>query len=155
MNDTPVTLSTAGDKPVENLPHVRTRRRDLMLLYGISEADFDEMLADQHGVCAVCGEPPRDGQRMSIDHHHMTGRIRGIVHISCNLRLGRLERDHLHGGSAIWKGRAMEYLLLGGYPHSRIRRIDSERLAKHHPPIRGDIPNSAKSLGKTVSREQA
>ena len=58
--------------------------------YGMTLEEFDEMLAAQDGVCAVCGDPPRGGKRLHVDHDHSTGAVRGLLHGSCNRALGLL-----------------------------------------------------------------
>lgn len=55
--------------------------------YGIGVADYEAMLVAQRGLCAVCGERPRD-RRLSIDHDHATNRVRGLLHSNCNTLLG-------------------------------------------------------------------
>ena len=37
------------------------------------------------GTCAYCGEP---GSDLVTDHDHETGEIRGLVHRSCNAKIG-------------------------------------------------------------------
>jgi hypothetical protein len=65
----------------------RERRRTLRV-YGLTEADFDAMLAAQHGRCAICrGEDP--GTRgWAVDHDHGTGAVRGLLCTPCNTALG-------------------------------------------------------------------
>lgn len=59
--------------------------------YGITEHDWYIMLDQQKGVCAICGGPPREGQRLCIDHCHTTGRVRGLLCHRCNLAIGMLD----------------------------------------------------------------
>jgi len=40
-----------------------------------------------NGLCDVCGRPPT-GNRLSIDHNHVTGELRGLLCINCNTGLG-------------------------------------------------------------------
>lgn len=44
------------------------------------------LLEQQSGVCAICGKP--DKRKLSIDHCHETGAIRGLLCRRCNLGLG-------------------------------------------------------------------
>lgn len=74
----------------------RHRRRSwLKRKYGITPEEYDERLAAQGGVCAICGEPPEDprGYRMHVDHDHATGAVRGILCGSCNRGLGNFGDD--------------------------------------------------------------
>ena len=65
----------------------RLRRR-----YGLTIEDFDQMLAAQGGVCAICEEARLGRGSWHVDHDHWTGRIRGILCPSCNTWLGKYER---------------------------------------------------------------
>lgn len=74
----------------------RHRRRSyLKREYGISPEDYDDLLASQGGVCAICGLPPPDprGYRMHIDHDHESGSVRGILCGPCNQGLGQFRDD--------------------------------------------------------------
>jgi hypothetical protein len=56
-----------------------------MRRYGIGAAEFDELDAQQGGVCAICGrESPEH-----VDHDHETGKVRGILCFNCNGGLGQ------------------------------------------------------------------
>lgn len=68
--------------------HRITERRRL---YGLAEADYDNLLTAQGGVCAVCQE---EMERPVIDHDHATGRVRGIVHQRCNVKIAWVEHGH-------------------------------------------------------------
>lgn len=65
------------------------RRRNLLYEYGITSEDFDRMLAEQGGGCAICGATEhRNGRRLHVDHCHSTGKVRGILCEGCNKGLG-------------------------------------------------------------------
>jgi len=55
--------------------------------YGITLADYNALLAQQQGVCAVCGYPPTT-EILVVDHNHDGGTIRGLLHRTCNLFIG-------------------------------------------------------------------
>lgn len=57
--------------------------------YGITLAEYDSMLGQQNGVCAIC-ENPKIGKPMSVDHDHKTGKVRGLLCQGCNAFLGRI-----------------------------------------------------------------
>lgn len=66
--------------------------------HGISLEKYNAMLLAQNGVCAACkGPETRKNQfgvvSMAVDHHHETGRIRGILCMMCNRALGFLQDD--------------------------------------------------------------
>lgn len=59
--------------------------------YGISQKQYDDLLAAQGYGCAICKRPP-DGPKkpLNVDHDHVTGRIRGLLCAPCNTALGFL-----------------------------------------------------------------
>jgi hypothetical protein len=70
----------------------RERRRTLRK-YGITEADWDRMLAAQDGRCAICrtGTPGGRGERWHIDHCHTSSRVRGLLCHNCNVGIGNFK----------------------------------------------------------------
>ena len=65
---------------------------------------YDALLAIQGGVCALCGNPPKEGgRRLNIDHDHKTLELRGLCCFRCNRALP----DYV---DAAWLRRAAEYL---------------------------------------------
>lgn len=57
--------------------------------YGISLEEYYKLIEYQGGGCAVCGRKQEpDGRKLSIDHDHTTGKVRGILCYSCNKALG-------------------------------------------------------------------
>jgi hypothetical protein len=65
-------------------------RKDSILRhrYGISLERYNEMLAEQNGVCLICELPPLEGKVLVVDHCHTTARVRGLLHSNCNSLLG-------------------------------------------------------------------
>lgn len=55
--------------------------------YGITVADYEQMLEKQCGVCKICNQH-RDAQRLAVDHCHKTGKVRGLLCSRCNKALG-------------------------------------------------------------------
>ena len=55
-------------------------KRDINLRhrYHITEAEYDALLAKQGGRCLICGRPPAK-RRLSVDHDHRTGEVRGLL----------------------------------------------------------------------------
>lgn len=74
----------------------KKRDNDLRREYGISLKYYNMMLAWQNGCCKICEELPsviaygkiRD---LAVDHCHETGKIRGLLCTSCNVRVGVIE----------------------------------------------------------------
>jgi hypothetical protein len=67
--------------------------------YGLSVQEFERMLAQQNGVCAICREPEskkRNGVfALSVDHCHLTGRVRALLCGRCNSAIGYLRESPL------------------------------------------------------------
>jgi len=78
-------------------PETKRAHREYYLkkTYGITVEQYDRMLAEQGGGCAVCGRT-NNSKRMtylSVDHCHATGKVRGLLCNACNVALGFLEED--------------------------------------------------------------
>lgn len=82
------------------------RRHRLKYSYGMTEADYDQLLVAQGNACAICLRLPEDGQwkRLKVDHNHATGKIRGLLCHHCNVALGHF------GDSQILLQHAQHYL---------------------------------------------
>lgn len=64
----------------------------LFRTYGITEAQYQEMLEAQGGVCLLCCRPPTPDKALAVDHCHKTGMVRGLLCDACNLALGVVDR---------------------------------------------------------------
>lgn len=60
--------------------------------YGITVEQYDAMYQEQNGVCYICGEPEYH-RALSIDHNHVTGKVRGLLCSNHNRALGLLNDD--------------------------------------------------------------
>jgi len=71
--------------------------------FGISQEQYDRILAAQGGVCAICGGSGKSlrFRRLVVDHCHATGRIRGLLCSRCNRGLGYFDDDVARFKSAI------------------------------------------------------
>ena len=47
--------------------------------FGMSLEEYDRMNEAQQGVCAICKSKCRRHTRLSVDHCHKTGKIRGLL----------------------------------------------------------------------------
>lgn len=72
--------------------------------YGITVEQFKSMLDEQGNVCKICRNECTRG-RLSVDHDHTTGTVRGLLCRKCNLGLGNFQ-DNVQ-----YLSRAMEYLI--------------------------------------------
>jgi hypothetical protein len=68
------------------------KERYLENTYGLSLEDYYKLLEKQGGVCAICHKPPV-GERLAVDHDHVTGKVRGLLHRWCNSAIGFFEDD--------------------------------------------------------------
>jgi hypothetical protein len=100
--------------------HIRRCNRCRALQRAFHEADYDltverywELHFAQKGVCAICEEPetargnhlhPTGVRRLSVDHCHVTGMVRGLLCNGCNRGIGFL------GDSFTSVARAAKYL---------------------------------------------
>lgn len=66
------------------------KRRDAKLRgrYGITQAQFKELVARQSGACAVCRESFSDSKAAHVDHCHVSRKVRGVLCRGCNIGLG-------------------------------------------------------------------
>lgn len=80
----------------------RRRQYHLHAKFCMSEDDYNAMLAEQGGICAICGKTAEEnlsrgkkGRRraLSIDHDHATGATRGLLCDQCNFILGHAQDD--------------------------------------------------------------
>jgi hypothetical protein len=78
--------------------YVRTKegklamRKGLLKRYGLTLADYDEILKNQKGVCLFCGRLPRPNTNLDVEHDHKTGIVRGLVHRGCNSLIAIVEK---------------------------------------------------------------
>ena len=60
--------------------------------YGISAEDFDKLLSEQDGKCAICKKRGSgETGKFVLDHCHKTGKIRQLLCITCNVILGQVD----------------------------------------------------------------
>jgi hypothetical protein len=63
------------------------RAARLLAHFDITPEEYDAILAEQGGVCAICGRSPKPGKRFAVDHDHKTGLVRGLLDYVCNRRV--------------------------------------------------------------------
>lgn len=64
----------------------------LRRLYNLTKEQYDEMLAAQGGVCAICSRKNAT-KRLGVDHDHGTGKVRELLCDMCNRGIGYLKDD--------------------------------------------------------------
>lgn len=67
------------------------KRRNVRYIakFGITLDDYNRMLIQQNGLCAICLNPPKRFN-LAVDHDHKTGLVRGLLCYRCNYGLGWL-----------------------------------------------------------------
>lgn len=60
-----------------------THSAHVQKVYGISGAEYDELLKMQGHRCAICRQKPAK-KRLAVDHDHKTGEVRGLLCATCN-----------------------------------------------------------------------
>ncbi|WP_030783188.1 endonuclease VII domain-containing protein [Streptomyces sp. NRRL S-920] len=68
---------------------IQGREGHLKRQYGMTEAERDEMIASQKGLCVICLSAPA----AHVDHCHETGKVRGVLCFNCNSAIGKLGDD--------------------------------------------------------------
>lgn len=65
--------------------------------YGLTREQYDALLHLQNGLCAICRRGPEGSgkQRLTVDHDHRTGEVRGLLCNHCNAALGNFRDDPL------------------------------------------------------------
>jgi len=71
----------------------------LMVQYGVTLVEYNALLLEQKGVCAICGNEQKltygrhKKGRLCIDHNHSTGIIRGLLCHNCNAAIGLMKEN--------------------------------------------------------------
>lgn len=62
--------------------------------FGVTLDDYNRLLAEQNGRCAICETDDPGGRgAFHVDHDHETGQIRGLLCNECNIGLGKFGDD--------------------------------------------------------------
>ncbi len=87
--------------------------------HGITSDDYARLLKEQNGVCAICKHTCKTGRKLSVDHNHETGEVRGLLCTRCNLFLGHIEDPRTQTALAYLKKRRRKKLFSKYVPDSR------------------------------------
>lgn len=86
----PEKVTLVKDKWLSNNKEYRqiiSLRSHLKRKYGLTIEQYEFLVEKQNGVCAICKKEDTIG-RLSVDHCHKTGKIRGLLCRNCNSMLG-------------------------------------------------------------------
>lgn len=68
------------------------RNKEYKRLYEITLEDYNKMFEEQQGRCAICGKHVSEFKsNLAVDHCHKSGKIRGLLCVSCNTKLSVVE----------------------------------------------------------------
>lgn len=56
--------------------------------FGISYNEYQILLKNQNYLCAICKQQNKNGDRLCIDHCHISNKMRGLLCHDCNKGLG-------------------------------------------------------------------
>lgn len=87
----------------------------------------ERTLAEQGGVCALCGLPLKSEDAVA-DHNHKHGWMRGVLHRGCNSLLGKIENNWQRVGVP-----DIEKFLNGCYFYILIGNVPSLDVDVYHP----------------------
>lgn len=80
----------------------RNRRNDNLYKYDLSPDEYERILEEQNGVCAICKLKDEEERNwLRVDHLHGTKTVRGLLCAKCNRGLGLFNDDILRIARAI------------------------------------------------------
>lgn len=90
-----------------NQSRLKSRRKNTSLkkVFGINYNQYLKMLEEQNYRCFICNtEETVNNRVLSVDHDHITGKVRGLLCTNCNTGIGKL-KDNIN-----FLQRSIEYL---------------------------------------------
>lgn len=69
------------------------RDHNLRKHYGIGLTEYEELLSQQEGRCAICRAEFATTKETHVDHDHATGVVRGLLCDGCNVGIGHFKED--------------------------------------------------------------
>lgn len=119
------------------MPTLNTLRR-----YGLTESDYEELLRQQGGKCAICQGTENE---LQIDHSHIQGVVRGLLCNPCNTVLQEDNTDFFEGDA---EDRAEQYI---DSPLVRERRYEVSQGKKREDALYRNA-RTGRAIGPTPSR---
>jgi len=72
----------------------KSRNGSLKRTFNIDLKEYNQMLQNQNGCCAICGKHFSEFDKsLAVDHNHINGENRGLLCFKCNILLGYAEDD--------------------------------------------------------------
>ncbi len=72
---------------------LKAKSAGLKSRYGITIEEYNEMLLEQGGGCAICEKPETNQYSLAVDHNHENGKVRALLCSQCNRSLGGFKDD--------------------------------------------------------------
>lgn len=69
----------------------RQQIRSLKKKHNLTQEEWETFWKKQNGICPLCKKPLDVRSDICVDHDHLTGKNRGLLHRKCNLFLGLFE----------------------------------------------------------------
>ena len=85
LTESDILTALRSPRTIEKLFELRLKK------FGLSKEQYETILREQRGRCALCEEPLSAG--WVIDHCHMTMKVRALLHPKCNTLLGMVNED--------------------------------------------------------------
>ena len=89
-------LKNRREHYIENKDRILNEHR--FRSYGINKEEYEQMLQDQDGKCAICKREEssrasitKKVRALAVDHCHVTGHVRGLLCRACNLGIGHFD----------------------------------------------------------------
>ncbi|HKZ21193.1 MAG TPA: endonuclease VII domain-containing protein [Acidimicrobiia bacterium] len=92
-------VKDSGGRCASHWRDEKRRRKDaahekrVVKVYGLQPGQYKILYEFQGGVCAICRRATGASRRLSVDHDHVTGLVRGLLCRPCNDLLGHI-RDN-------------------------------------------------------------
>jgi hypothetical protein len=74
----------------KNNPH-RIKGQQLWARFKLTQEDYDELVKQHNGLCAICRKSCISGKQLAVDHSHTSGEIRGLLCMNCNHGIGKFQ----------------------------------------------------------------
>lgn len=71
-------------------------------VYGLQRGQYEKLYEGQGGRCYICQRATGATRRLSVDHDHKTGYVRGLLCRPCNSLLGHIRDDTLVARRIQW-----------------------------------------------------
>ncbi len=73
----------------------KKRGNTLKRKYNLTLDDYEKMLQEQNGSCAICFVKAEEeiNKILVVDHNHLTGEVRALLCNKCNTAIGLLRED--------------------------------------------------------------